>query len=98
MPVGCSPDVWLKKTSRLRRPYECGVSRLGSFNWDSMKEEDARLQSIKTDASEAHLKNIKASRKRAHRKNVNTWIVCALSVLNIFFSYRKRESSYLKII
>lgn len=62
-----------------------GVSRLGTFNLDSMKEEDARFKSIKIDASEAHLKNIKTSRKRAHSKNINTWIVCALRVFNIFF-------------
>lgn len=60
------------------------VSRLGTFNLDSFRKEDAGFKSIKTDTLEAHLKYSKTSRKKHIERNKSK--VCALRDLKIFFS------------
>lgn len=47
------------------------VSRLGTFNLDSFRKEDAGFKSIKTDTLEAHLKYSKTSKKKSTLKEIN---------------------------
>lgn len=101
MPSGCSPDVWLKKTSGLRRPYECAGFQTGDFlTWIESKMRMPDLKASRL-THEKHILNIPrlAEWRAIHGKNVNKWIVCALrDFLKKFLIGKEKVKSYLKII
>jgi len=70
MPSGCSleADISLKNQWGEEDPMNVQLSRLGTFNLGSVTEEDTRVKSIKTDASEAHHKYAKARKKKSTGK------------------------------
>lgn len=88
MPSGCSlePDISLKNQWGEEHPVNVQLSRLGTFSLDSVTEEDARVKSIKTDASEAHHKYAKTSRKKSTGK------VCPYMDGMCFVGFKKKNS------
>lgn len=86
-------DVWLKNQWAKESLPKEQVSRLETFNLDSITEEDARFKSIETDAAETHFK-LRLEEKKSTREECQYMDSRCFRIFPLY----KRVSPHLKTI